>query len=236
MKKFFYLILLCFITLLGAYSNTYTSKAQGENYYRIISTNSPFFANETDLSPMFYLPYTYYVNVLEETETFFHIEIGTPYTSLIDGYTYKSNLLKDDLSVSIPYPEIKVIIKDLTIFYKDPSLTQEIRYLFKDRLTDYFGKIEVNGETILCVGYGGTLGYVKYSAVYPFEVENHPNPLTFLDKDEEKTEVTEQTNKTGFILKLCVIICLFFAGTIGLFYAVKKKPITLSGGDEYENE
>ncbi len=211
--------------------------ASSENYYRVINETTPFFSDVGATSPLFYLPYTYYVNVIGETEDMFHVEIGSNFTALIDGYTYKSALFKDDLPVTSPYPEIKVIIKSITVFYGDANLTEEIRYLFKDRLTDYFGKLEVNGETVFCVGYGGTLGYVKETAVYPFDVPYHENELTFLKKDEEEKIPAGQKTDVGFAFKIGVISCLFLAGAVGLFFAVKKKrpPLDAVDGD-YENE
>lgn len=72
----------------------------GYSYMRVITEDTPFFASPSDSSPLFYLPYTYYVKVIGKSGSFTRVEInGTGYTAALDGYVPTDMLFFDGLEV-----------------------------------------------------------------------------------------------------------------------------------------
>jgi hypothetical protein len=229
--------ILLFIFLLSALLLFSTSqikvKADSEKYMRVINSTTPFFSDENGENLLFYLPYTYYVKVLNVNNGMAHVEIGSKNQAVLDGYTFVELLFSDNQPVTSPYPEIRLLTCSITTFYEDLSLNNEIRYLFKDRVLGYYGSIETAGEIVYYVSYGSSVGYVKESCLYPFEIPNHPNELTFLDKNEEEPSIIGENKPLNTAFKTVIIACLFLAGIIGLFFSLhSKKHVSTEGGGE----
>lgn len=228
MKRFVHvgltLILLIFSILSVPLS--YASASANEVYARIITTDTPFYKTPFDESPTFYLPYTYYVKVLNYQQDLAHIECyGDGNITAIDGYVPTEYLYIDNLEVTSPFVVLELTTVGTAILYEDSSLLVQSQYIFKDRKLNYYGQLTSNGTTLYFVGYNSKLGYVKESDVYPFSIPNHPNELTFLTPEVEETPHQENTSKTQdfFGIKIAIIICLLFAGFIGLFVALSNK-------------
>ena len=232
MKKLLFVFL---IILLIPFS--VSAKAQESNgYYRVIDDETPFFSDVKGENLMFYLPYTYYVKVLGISGNIAHIEcFGSGDTVKIDGYTYFDNLFFDGLNVLDPYLEQKVMTQKTAVLYSNPNLSDPIQFVFAERKLNYYGHLNIDDEYVYCVEYGGIIGYLKESDLYPFYIEDHPNEQTFLPSSptpppSENGSDTDAT--TPF--RIIIISCLVLAGIIGLFIAVKKKKSPIKTGDFYE--
>ena len=215
-----------------------TAHADSNEYLRIINEETPFFSDDLGNNLLFYLPFTYYVKILGSINDFYHVEIEGNSLVSIDGYVPKSQLFKDNLSVSNPYPVITIkTAKDCT-FYKDKELSTPLRYLFKDRDMRYYGFAgEIQNERIYFVSYNNQLGYVKESDITPFSIPLHPNEQTFIPKPEETPTTPNENNgdmdsnpNSPFIeLSNAIIVCLIIAGVLALFIVFgKRKTITSS--------
>lgn len=251
MKKIAYLSII--MTLLSLFiPSPSVANAQSTNgYARIINDNTPFFSDSTGLDLLFYLPYTYYVKVIETQNEFLHVEYGGYSDNLtIDGYVLKSQVYFDELVVSSPYPNVQVQTCDGCALYKTSSMLEPVMHIFKDRTVKPYGtSVAPDGSIIYYVSYNNTLGYVYEKHLKPFTLNNHSNPLTFL-KPEVKPENSEntpndtQTSTTEksdfFSLRIVIIICLVFAGIIAFFVAMKhggkKAPDFSSYYDENDYE
>ncbi len=237
MKRFIYntlaIVLLIlqftFATMLTANVNIASAESI---YLRVINEDSIFYANADESSPLFFLPYTYYVKVLGQTGGFYHVECyGTDGNAALDGYVKKENLFDDGLIVNSPFASIKITTAQTTVLYADASLQTPIQYLFAERQLKFYGSYSFNEEKSYYVGYNGRLGYVKESDIYPFTLALHPNELTFLPPEidqtlnpEENPNNNNQNSDEHFSLKIIIIICLLFAGIVALFVALNKKP------------
>ena len=131
--------------------------------------------------------------------------------------------------------------KGTAILYEDSALSVQTQYIFKDRKLNYYGELKVNGLTLFYVGYNSKLGYIKESDVYPFSIPNHPNELTFLTPETEEIPKEESVSKSQdfFGIKIAIIVCLLFAGLIGLFVALtnkREKTIATTFYDENDYE
>lgn len=252
MKKFAYLSII--MTLLSLFiPSPSVANAQSTNgYARIINDNTPFFSDSNGLDLLFYLPYTYYVKVIETQNEFLHVEYGGYSDNLtIDGYVLKSQVYFDELVVSSPYPNVQVQTCDGCALYKTSSMLEPVMHIFKDRTVKPYGtSVAPDGSIVYFVSYNNTLGYVYEKHLKPFTLNNHSNPLTFLKpevnppENSENTPNDTQTNPTEtsdfFSLRIVIIICLVFAGIIAFFVAMKhggkKAPDFSSYYDENDYE
>ena len=201
-------------------------------YYRIITEDTPFYKNISDPEPLFFLPYTYYVKVLDKGDAYAHVECKpNANTPAIDGYVPTEMLFNDGLSVTEPYVNLSLKTLSTALLFENFTLSTPLQYVFAEREMVYYGKYVLqNGIIAYYVSYNNRLGYVKESDVYPFIINNHPNELTFITTENPSTPQPEtpqtQTDKNDMLsLKIIIIGCLIFAGIIGLIFAVKHKPL-----------
>ena len=207
--------------------NLFPAKVNAESVYmRVITEETPFYKNADDVAPLFYLPYTYYVKVLESNASVTHVECyGNGGTAAIDGFVPTDYLFKDDLTVENPYVVLTITTVGTAVLYEDTTLSTPLQYIFADRELNYYGALNHESGMIYYVSYNGRLGYVKEAEVYPFSIPNHPNALTFLTPDTPTPDQTTPEGESGgvFGLKVAIIVCLIFAGIVALFIALGKK-------------
>lgn len=231
--------IICFIVAFFFYCACFSffiapSKAQSE-YLRVIDNTTPFYKNKTDSTPLFFLPYTYYVKILDEDQDFFHVEaFGQGGHPALDGFVPKNALFDDQLTVENPYLRLSIYTFETTVLYADNELSIPLQYIFAERELCYYGSVLTNNGNAFFVEYNGRLGYVKEHTVLPFLVPNHPNPLTFLATPEEQAP---EQNSDGFLsLRFTIIACLAFAGIIGLFVALGRRKDSNVVSNEYYDE
>jgi len=240
MRKFIFLkIILCLI-ICFAYAPTKTYAFAESDYRRIIDHETPFYCDATATKALFYLPYTYYVKVLEYGQTLTHVECyGLGKSITLDGYVPTDKLFEDGLTVINPYMEKLIITQNTTVLYEDSNLLNPLQYVFASRELVYYGQSTApDGKILFYVGYNNRLGYVTEDDIIPFEQSLHPNELTFLAPEPEPEQPSQQVpdNNSLITVRTIIIICLFFAGLLALLIALKKKPKN-SGASYYdENE
>ncbi len=231
MKKVFSLLsafiagVSCIISLLPKS----TVSATQTGFMRVIDQTTPFYSSITDVKPLFYLPYTYYVKILDNEDGFFHVECFlSPSLPSIDGYVPEDALFDDGLPVTSPYVNLDIKTVSTAVLFVDSSLVTPLQYVFPERHMRYYGALPTDKGVLYYVEYNDKLGYVKESDVYPFVIANHSNPLTFIpvDAPESEDKVQDQTTPNGdhFGLKVVIIGCLVFAGLIALVVGVKQRP------------
>ena len=214
-------------------------------YLRVIDEDTPFYADKTSDNPLFYLPYTYYVRVLERGDFYTHVEYAVKGYSM-DGYVPTNKLFYDGLTVTEPFPSVTVTTAGTTVLYKDDALSSSLQYIFEGRAMYYYGKyFSPQGKTLYYVGYNNRLGYVKEEDLMPFTINYHPNELTFLKSEEPEpdTSATDNGTKTAeqpaendavFNLRIAIIVVLGLAGFIALAVALGKKPKTSPAASYYD--
>ena len=224
MKKF-YFVLSFIIYIIQCFCSFIPLKAQASyEYKRVIDHTTPFFTNVLNEKPLFYLPYTYYVKVLNEVGEFSHVEIYGDGQIALDGFVPTNLLYFDGLQVLYPYLNLKVKALNTTILYADADLTEPLQYLFADRELTYYGEYFGEQGKVYYLSYNNKLGYVKQTDIYPFSIQNHPNELTFLPDEDQPEKVNKTTSKNDFFsLKFVILACLLFAGLFALFIALSNK-------------
>ena len=226
MKKI--IILLLILSLFPVCeTNIVLSEEKTSEYLRVITDDTPFYSNKTDTDPLFFLPYTYYVKVINKDDAFAHVEVyGDDGFAALDGYVPTAFLFSDNLQVLSPYLNLTVSTLQTALMYGDHNLNEPIQYVFADRDLRLYGFYPTEHGMLYFVGYNSRLGYVKETDLVPFTVPNHPNELTFLTPDTNTTVSHSPTNTSNetFSLKAAIVLCLIFAGLIALFIALKGKP------------
>ncbi len=236
-RKVFILFLSLIVFLSSSVFNVVADEPSA-NYLRVIDETTPFYADENLTNLLFYLPYTYYVKVISIDENVARIEYGGGKDGFsIDGYCPTDLLYADNLAVANPYLDLTITTATHATIYDDKGLSEGGRYVFKDRELKYYGKVEVGGKNVYCVGYLGKLSYVAEEYVTPFSVAFHPNELTFKetitpDNGTEGDGSQKNDNLNG--LRISIFVCLMSAGLIALLIALKRKPKRTIKTDYYD--
>ena len=197
--------------------------AEEPAYLRVTDDETVFYADAETQTPIFYLPYTYYVRVIsygKQTCKVEYLDGG----NTVDGYVITDALFSDGLEVENPFPRVTVTTAVTATLYADGELKEPIQYLFAERRLTYYGNYVYGNVRLLFVGYNGKLGYVREDDVYPFVLSNHPNKLTFIPEETEETEDVTEKKEDVFALRTVILVILGFAGTVALFAVLAKKP------------
>lgn len=238
---------LCLICVFSIFSTNQTANASTQTFGRIITDDTVFYKDELCSVPFFFLPYTYYVKILDETPVSYHVEYGGGTGLIIDGYVKKDSLFFDKLSVISPFPNLTLTTLCTAVLYQTPDSTLPIQYVFENRNLTYYGSyINLSEKRVFCVSYNGSLGFIAEETVQPFSLPFHPNELTFIlpdipaDSPQDTQKDSTENSSSDLIIKITVIGCLVFAGVIALFIAIsskkKAKPHTPSFYDENDYE
>lgn len=216
-----------------------TAYADDNEYLRIISADTPFYADKSADIPLFYLPYTYYVKVINRGELFTHVEYGSGGAAL-DGYVPTEKLFYDGLTVETPFPDAKTLTAKNSVLYKNSALSDTEQFVFENRELYVYGAYSSpQGKMLYYVGYNDKLGYVKEDDVVPFTIENHPNELTFLKSETEVAPApdtpTEKSEKSSVLnLRIAIFTVLGLAGIIALILSLRKKPNASPAASYYD--
>ena len=217
----------------------YTARAEVKSeFLRVITEDTPFFSDKSADTPLFYLPYTYYVRVKDYGEVFTHVEYGNDGAAL-DGYVPTDKLFDDGLTVIAPFPEITATTATTAVLYASAETTTAVQYIFGGRNLYFYGTYySPQGKTLYYVGYNDRLGYVKEEDLVPFTLSYHPNELTFLTPDTpeqpEQKEPEKPSAQAVFDLRIAIIAVLGLAGLVALIVAFNKKPKTSPAASYYD--
>ncbi|MBQ9485744.1 MAG: hypothetical protein IJU83_02785 [Clostridia bacterium] len=225
----------------GVSTQARTQRVQAESsdvFLRVITDDTPFYADKSDDAPLFYLPYTYYVRIIDRGEIFCHVEYGKSGFT-IDGFVPTDKLFSDGLAVENPYPDIYAETAATAVLYKDAGLSESSQYIFSGRKMYFYGNgLSPQGETVYFVGYNGKLGFVKESELLPFEIPLHPNELTFITPEPEPEQPQKQPDTTPaesvFSIRVAIFAVLGLAGVIAFIFALRKKPKTAPAASYYD--
>ncbi len=239
MKKLIAILLLilitfsCFPLSFTAYSYSRSEyvggdfmSAENKTFARVLSSDIAFYKNAGDETPLFFLPYSYYVKVLNYSEPFSHVECyGANGQPSLDGYCLSESLYFDSAMPKNPYLSLKISNRQMTALYSSLNDLEPMLFLSENRSLCYYGySFNESGETFYLVSYLNKLGYVKDTDVYVFNFTPHENPLPQLIKEESEVSqpVKPQNNKASN-LKIAIIVCLGFATLIIIFSLIKPK-------------
>lgn len=225
----------CFNNYKNTPSTVYAEELS--TYKRVVTTDTPFYLDKDKTQILFYLPYTYFVNVLENLGELSHVECYGNYLPKIDGFVPTDALLEWKTIPSSPYPNITLTTAKACNLYSDNSFSNSIHLVFANRELLFIGAYhQIGQENAYMVYYNNNIGFVKESDLLPFEIPLHPEPMPS-GENEEGVEISTPTLTSNNLLRYAVIGCLLLAGIIALFFSLKKKnkPTTVFDGEaDYE--
>lgn len=229
-----------FLTVSFNNLETFSSTVYAEEsstYKRVVTTDTPFYLDQNKTQILFYLPYTYFVKVLEDLGELSHVECYGNSLPKVDGYVPTNALLVWENTPQSPYPDLTLTTSKACNLYSDNTLTKSIHLIFASRELSFIGAYYQTGqENVYMVYYNDYIGYVKESDLLPFEIPLHPEPMPSGEK-EEGVEVSTPSFTSNAILRYAVIGCLLLAGIIALVFSLRKKnkPTSVFDGEaDYE--
>ncbi len=221
-KLFIFLLALSFI--FGATSFNSTAYSEEKLFARILSDDVGFYLDDTGNELIFFLPYTYYVEVLSLGEPYSHVRIyGNDFNPPMDGYVLSEKLFFDGTVPQNPYPKLNLYTVETTPLYSEIGKGKVVYNVFKDRKLNFYGfALDENGNYYYFVSYNDYLGYVKESSLKEFNYTLHPNPLPQDEPPEDSEPIDTTPKKDDSLIKGIIIACLIFASL--LIIAVLIKP------------
>lgn len=192
--------------------------AEGERYAVAAERNVWFYSDENEGSGLFILPYTYYVKVLSEGDTFCAVEYlcdSLPYRK-IRGYCKKSALTFVDFLPSRPW-----LLREITVSYGLPAEYGALGNGSFERVEQtfvYYGHRYEQNRLFFYVAKDGVFDYIPASEELTYDLNTD-----YLPPPEEAA--TGGTN--GISAVHVVVICLVCVAAVVIAVIVMrgKRPV-----------
>lgn len=203
----------CAIVLLSCpFSIKKTKTARAEetfNYAYIPDTSVAFYsdAEETSRLLLFYLPETYFVRILGETDGYYRVSYldETDGAKPVTGYVSAASVIKADFTPSTPYLRKKIEVTYYAPGYYGESGDILSRYTVS---CAYYGNFSENGKEYCYVLRGDSFGYVDRPMGFTYprntEFEDHAAP-TEAPSEENSAEGLSPA-QIVFLVLLCLLI------------------------------
>ncbi len=145
-----------------------------------MNESTPFYSDYGLSMIKFYLPYTYFVKVVDaqaEVTRVIYMD-GQSNIPLREGYIKTCDLFLFDGEPTNPYPEVNIKITSDEVLFADSQKQYPKTVLTSGDLAVYYGDLTDGNEKFCYVYCNGYVGYVRKSAFAPFEIPRHSLPLT----------------------------------------------------------
>lgn len=210
--------------------------ASSYKYARILDKEVGFYKTTLESTPLFFLPYSYYVKIIEKGEVFSKVECfgESSLAPCLEGFVLNEFLVEEEyLETFSPYLSFSIETISTAPLYEDLSLTKISKYIFEDRKLNYYGYNQINGEYLYFVEYNGKLGFVREESIKPFTLPLHEKPIDLPVSNPQDEEIKNENNNTLSIIIL-VLTFILIAGVIVYLFVPKKQQKHLSYYDENE--
>ncbi len=183
-----------------------------------------FYAREDESSRLFQLPFSYYVRVLAEGETYCSVEYldDVPPYRKIQGYCRKDALTPVDFVPARPY-----LRREITVEYSLPQKggLGEGKFLTVERTFVYYGQRYEGSALYFYVLADGEFDYIP--AASPLEYEYNTDYL-------ETAAVTSHEGSAGLSAAEIAIICIACVAVVGVAVLVLRGKKPLPEGERAE--
>lgn len=214
--------------------------AEQLEWARVINDNTSLYATESSSKVICLLEKSYYVNVLEETDTMLFVSIMRHNRDFpeICGYVYKDDVEVCEEPKTPYYPTETITVNGDSAQLKlspTPNADTIIVAINMQQLL-YYGKIVSYSKTWYYVYYAGKFGYVETDNCTEVKIALHPTPLkqdvavTAPPADTEipttppaETETPQATLPTSEILLIVFVVLLAVGLILALFAPGNKR-------------
>lgn len=213
MKRIFALLLCIFALLVPNRQTAKQVKAEASTFAYIPSSAVAFYsdAEEATRLLLFYLPETYFVNVLGETDGYYHVSYLEDAGSArrLTGFVKKSSVIPVDFIPETPYLDKKIEIT----YYTPGGTDKSGDVLSHITLTCiYYGEYSEGGKTYCYVLRGDSFGYVERPMGFTYTRNTEYAEKTKPDEPSEGNEEAQEEKKglspaqIVFLVLLCLLI------------------------------
>lgn len=213
MKRIFALLLLLSILFIPFGTERKKATAESTYYAYIPGANVAFYsdAEEATRLLLFYLPETYFVCVIGETNNYYRVSYleDSVGTRKLTGFVDKSAVIPVDFVPETPYLD-----KKIEITYYSPGYSGKSGDILS-RITitcTYYGDYSENGKTYCYVLRGDSLGYVERPMGFTYVKNTEYADKTQQPVPDEPAENPQESGKglspaqIVFLVLLCLLI------------------------------
>ena len=241
MKKLF---VLCLLLLIVFCNFMPTACALGENssWARVVKDYVYLYAEQDLNKQTFILEKSYYVEILESSESVLHVSVMQNETNFpqITGYVKRTDVELCAVAPLTPYyPTVRLTVTaDSAVLRLSPSTSASIVITATNtQKVSYYGSIK-NDRDWYYVCFGDKFGYVDVNSVSAPNIQLHPTPLpskqpstpavtTPSDTTPDPAPSTDKVAPTSEILLIVFVVLLAVGLTLALFLPgnIKKRNV-----------
>ena len=178
------------------------------SYSRVLTVDTGFYSDAGGNYLKFYLPYGYFVKIIEVGSTYTKVGYMFDNTQfpMLTGYIKTVDLIPRYDTPLSPYPLLNLTVISDDVLFADSSLTISKIGVYSNSLAVYYGEIS-NGDTPLVYVYcNGYLGYMRKSCFAPFSVPAHPEPIVQNSSTEQTSSTIQEKTNTNSTDNLQILI------------------------------
>ncbi len=198
------------------------SRASSVSYACAVNPNVYFYTTQSEDSPLFILPQTYYVKIISKGESFCYVqylENVAAYKALY-GYCKTDELLFVDYTPERPFLYLsfdkKYVIEDGTEGYEN-GLLSSITYSCV-----YYGDHYVNSKRYSYVLINGVFGYVPQPQAVEYELnDDFIQDVVSVPADSPSIDTSDPKGNTDFGIIVLLVVLLSLVAT-GIFVVAVK--------------
>ncbi|MBQ8726022.1 MAG: hypothetical protein IJY84_02850 [Clostridia bacterium] len=244
MKKFILLLLVLF----AFQAPTFSVKADGERYSRVLTDGVMLYIDSTLTVEWFTLPVGYYVKVLTVNHSSTKVEYKSdnPSKPSAKGYISNEHLNIVDEIPSVLYPNLILTVNQNCLMYKDAdfSITETVT---QNSTLDFYGTLTRNNGEKLIYGLVNTssgdkyIGYVPTTAVHSFTPPSLPiitDSESASESENESSPEDQTSDGLGNTLQIVIIVAVSIVAISIVYLLFKPAPnpkdevLTLDDYDE----
>ncbi len=207
MKKFIAVFLIYIFCVFPSPENALA--VENRVYSRALTYTTGFYSDMNGAYLKFYVPYGYYVKVLERGDDYSKVSYMPENASfpILIGYVKTVDLIISD-TPSSPYPLLYVSVVSDEVLFSDSSLAFSKAAVYSGSLALYYGELlSPTDEELVYVYCNGYLGYMRKNAFAPFNVPDNPEPLP----SSPQQSYSEKKNSSSSSLQILIVALISVA-------------------------
>ena len=205
--------------------------AQNYTYSRVLTNTTGFYSDAGGNYLKFYLPYGYFVKILEVGPTYTKVSYMNDNAQFpfLTGYIKTVDLIPREDTPLTPYPLLNLTVISDEVLFSDINLTNSKIGVYANTLAVFYGQAKSpNDEELVYVYCNGYLGYMRKSCFAPFTVPDHPEPVISNSYQEElsSSQTKSSTAQTDNLQILIVAgISIIVVSIVYLIFRPGEKKI-----------
>lgn len=206
MKQFIAIILSILIFILP--TPIVYAQTPDYTYSRVLTHSTGFYSDAGGNYLKFYLPYGYYVKILEVGSTYTKVSYMSDNSQfpLLNGYIKTVDLIpRTDTPIS-PFPLLNLTVISDDVLFADSNLTLSKIGVYANSLAIYYGELSSGDTQLVYVYCNGYLGYMRKSCFAQFSLPSHPEPIITTSTSEQNSIAIPNKSSTNSTDNLQILI------------------------------